>query len=136
MSGNRKEIIWLLIATSIIFRVWQAFWIFDFFNDFFFLQKIQHKVLNLEIQLTFFILWVWHLKMGTKSKNYQKVSKTTLKLEKHEFEMSYSLNWKLKGDSALNLIHLDNLIAIFDFSHPEEVNSAQRWTKNSKLWVL
>ena len=39
----------------------------------------------------------------------------TLKLEKHEFEMSYSFHRKLKGDKALILIHLDNAITIFWF---------------------
>ena len=33
---NRKEIIWLLMAPPIIFRVWQASWIFDFLMIFFF----------------------------------------------------------------------------------------------------
>ena len=35
------------MATPVIFRVWQASWIFDFLMIFF--QKIQHEVLDLEI---------------------------------------------------------------------------------------
>ena len=34
----------------------------------FFSQKIQHKVLDLKIQLIFSIICVWHLKIGPKSK--------------------------------------------------------------------
>ena len=62
------------MATSVIFLVWQASWIFDLMI---FFQKIQQlffqKVLDMEIQLIRSILWVWHLKIGPKSKNYQKV---------------------------------------------------------------
>ena len=58
------------MATSVIFLVWQASWIFDLMI---FFQKIQQKVLDMEIQLILSILWVWDLKIGTKSKNYQKV---------------------------------------------------------------
>ena len=58
------------MATSVIFLVWQASWIFDLMI---FFQKIQQKVLDMEIQLILSILWVWHLKIGPKSKNYQKV---------------------------------------------------------------
>ena len=45
------------------FRVWWAFRIFDFLI--FFFQKIQHKILHLEIQFIFSILWVRHLKIGS-----------------------------------------------------------------------
>ena len=58
------------MATSITFLVWQASWIFDLMI---FFQKIQQKVLDMEIQLILSILWVWDLKIGPKSKNYQKV---------------------------------------------------------------
>ena len=47
-------------------RVWRASRIFDFVNEFF-SQKIQHKVLSLEIQLILSILWLWHLKISGKS---------------------------------------------------------------------
>ena len=60
----------------------------------FFSQKIQHKVLGLEIQLILSIVWLWHLKISVKSKkkNGQNVYKTTLKMESCEFEMSYDQN--------------------------------------------
>ena len=46
-------------------RVWRASRIFDFVNEFF-SQKIQHKVLGLEIQLILSIVWLWHLKISVK----------------------------------------------------------------------
>ena len=58
------------MGTSITFLFWQASWIFALMI---FFQKIQQKVLDMEIQLILSILWVWHLKIGPKSKNYQKV---------------------------------------------------------------
>ena len=56
--------IFLLIATPRIFRAW---WASRNFFLWFSFQKIQHKILPLETQLIFSILWVWHLKMGPKS---------------------------------------------------------------------
>ena len=67
IGKTQKETIWLLMATPIIFRVWRASRKFHFLIKFF--QKIQHKVLGLEIQSILSILWVWHLKIGRKSKN-------------------------------------------------------------------
>ena len=46
-------------------RVWQVSRIFDSVNEFF-SQKIQHKVLRLEIQLILSILWLWHLEISVK----------------------------------------------------------------------
>ena len=47
------------MASQIVFRFWKLI---------IFFQKVQHEVLNLEIQLILSILWVWHLKIGPKSK--------------------------------------------------------------------
>ena len=78
------------MALLIIFRIWQASWIFDFLMVFF--KKVQHEVPDLEIQLILSILWVWHLKIGPKpTKIVRKYKKH--ELEKHEFEMSYDRNW-------------------------------------------
>ena len=46
-------------------RVWQVSRIFDSVNEFF-SQKIQHKILRLEIQLILSILWLWHLEISVK----------------------------------------------------------------------
>ena len=73
------------MALLIIFRIWQASWIFDFLMVFF--KKVQHEVPDLEIQLILSILWVWHLKIGPKP------TKIVRKYKKHEFEMSYDRNW-------------------------------------------
>ena len=55
-------------------------------NFYFFFQKVQHKVLDLEIQLILSILCVLHLKIGPKSKILW------LKLGKHKSEMKISYN--------------------------------------------
>ena len=47
-------------------RVWHPSRIFDFADEFF-PQKMQHKDLNLGIQLILSILWLWHLKISGKS---------------------------------------------------------------------
>ena len=59
-------------------RVWPASRIFDFVNEFF-SQKIQHKVLSLEIQLISSMLWLWHLKLSAKSKKWSKRVKNDAK---------------------------------------------------------
>ena len=75
------------MATSITFLVWQASWIFDLMI---FFQKIQQKVLDMEIQLI--------LSLGVALKNRSKVKKLSesiknvTKLKKHEFEISYDRN--------------------------------------------
>ena len=48
ISENQNEIIWLLMVTPIIFRVWYATWTFDFFLNEFFSKKIHYKVLDLD----------------------------------------------------------------------------------------
>ena len=73
------------MASQIVFRFWKLI---------FFFQKVQHEVLNLEIQLILSILWVWHLKIGPKSKKLsENIKKTIIEPEKHEFEMSYNQNY-------------------------------------------
>ena len=47
-----------------------------------FFQKIQQEVLHLEIQLILSILWVWHLKMGPKSKEFAESIKNDTKASK------------------------------------------------------
>ena len=54
-------------------RVWRASSVFGFVNKFFY-QKIQHRVLVMEVQFVLSILWLWQLKISVKSKkNGQKV---------------------------------------------------------------
>ena len=55
-----------------------------FFNDFY--QKIQHKVLDLEIQLIISIFWVWHLKIGSESKKLSESIKNNTKARKTQVE--------------------------------------------------
>ena len=59
-------------------RVWQVSRIFDSVKEFF-PQKIQHKVLGLEIQLILSILWLWHLEISVKSKKWSKSVKNDIK---------------------------------------------------------
>ena len=42
----------------------------------------------------------------------------------------------LKGDRAFILTYLDGHIVIFDFSHLQEVNWCQSWTKNSNFGYI
>ena len=66
------------MATSIIFRVWQASWTFDFFNDF--LKKDSALSPRSGNPIDFFHPLGWHLKIGPKSKkivrNYKNGTKT------------------------------------------------------------
>ena len=80
VSGNRKEIMFLLMTSLIIFRVSQDSWIFSFLIVFF--QKIQLEVVHLEIQLILSIVWVWHLKIGPKSKKMSESIKNGTKARK------------------------------------------------------
>ena len=61
-----------------------------FSNDFY--QKIQHKVLDLEIQLIISIFWVWHLKIGSESKKLSESIKNNPKARKTQVEMGYDQN--------------------------------------------
>ena len=79
VSGNRKKPKRYYMADG--GWIWWDSWIFDFFYWIFF-QKIQHKVLDPEIQFILSIFCVWHLKISPNSTILQ------LKLEKHEFQMS------------------------------------------------
>ena len=117
-------------------RVWWASRIFHFVNEFF-SQKIQHKVLSLEIQLILSILWLWHLKISAKSKKIIKKSvkndtcgaklscqhlifdhePVSTQKSPYSAKVNYSFHWKLKADRALILTDLDNLMAIFNFGN-------------------
>ena len=123
---NRKEIIWLLMASPIIFRFLQGSWIFDFFLWFFFKRFSKSY-------------WSGHPKIDPKispeSKKLSEIIKTDSKAGKffahlHPKKISnraksyYSFHWKLKGDRALILIHLDNLMAMGS------------WTKQTLLFFL
>ena len=66
------------MATPKTFSLWRASRNFDTFDDFSF-QKIQHKVLYLEIQLLLSMLWVWYLKIGAKSKKLSESVKNDAK---------------------------------------------------------
>ena len=80
VSGNRKEIMLLLMISLIIFRVSQASWIFSFLI--FFFQKIQLEVLHLEIQLILSTVLVWHLKIDPESKKMSESIKNGTKARK------------------------------------------------------
>ena len=76
------------MTTQIIFRVWQASWIFDFFNDFLSKDSVWSSGSGNPIDSI--------NPLGVALKNSSKVKtivKTTLKLEIHEFEMSSDQNW-------------------------------------------
>ena len=64
-TGNWKEIMCLLMASPLIFSVWQVSWIFDFLMIF--CKEFSVKFCIKEIQLILSILWVWHLKIVPKS---------------------------------------------------------------------
>ena len=80
-AKNRKEIKWLLIAPSKIFRVWRAFLFLEIFGKFFFL-LLQDKINFQNIELVFFSEGGVAPKNGPKVKKVgPNTKKTTLKLE-------------------------------------------------------
>ena len=72
IGKNQKEIMWLLMVTP---RKSGSGELLEYLIllMIFFSQKIQEKVLGLEIQLILSILWLCHLKISVKLKNSQKV---------------------------------------------------------------
>ena len=136
VSGNRQKPKGNYMAADYTkkIRLWRDCRIFDFVNVFF-SQKIQHKVLSLEIQLILSILWLWDLKISAKSKKLSKSVKNdtcanlscyhlifdhepiSTQKSPNSAKVNYTFYWKLKGDMAWILFDLDNLIAILDFGH-------------------
>ena len=82
VSRVRKKILWLLIATPIIFMVWQVSWIFDFFNDFFFSKDLAWSSVSINLIDSFHSLSVTLKKRSNvkqivrKYKNDTKAGKT------------------------------------------------------------
>ena len=73
---------------GVIFRVWWASWIFDFFN-FFFFSKYSAQSYGSGNPIEYFHPFGVDLKTGRKSKKLSESTKSDTKLEKHEFKMSY-----------------------------------------------